>query len=141
MEVSATSRELLLNAEEWSLIESVVRALHPAKDTTVALQSQPLTVGDCYGSWKNCVIETGKVDSPYARSVVDARKSREALLLQKHGFRAAILFDPSYNIPLPFDSKQQARVHLSKAWTNSVRLNRDANECRESPTSSLVGDD
>lgn len=57
-------------------------------------------------------------------------------------FRAAVFFlDPRYNILLSEDDKQKARVPLSNPWTNIVRLSRDADECRESLTSSLRRDD
>lgn len=141
VEVSATNRDLFLAGDEWSRIEDIVRALHPAKKTTLTLQSQQLTAGDFHGAWMKCVIDTGKVDSTFARSVVDALKARETLLPQNDAFRAAVFLDPRYDILLSEGDKQQARAHLSNTWANIVRFSRDANDCRESPTSSLGSDD
>ncbi|KAG0437735.1 hypothetical protein HPB47_017308, partial [Ixodes persulcatus] len=56
-------------------------------------------------------------------------------------FRAAVFLDPRYNILLSEGDKQHARAHLSNTWANIVRFSRDANDCRESPTSSLGSDD
>ncbi|KAG0416803.1 hypothetical protein HPB47_006117 [Ixodes persulcatus] len=63
------------------------------------------------------------------------------LASQNGAFRAAVFLDPRYNILLSEGDKRQARAHLSNTWANIVRFSRDANDCRESPTSSLGSDD
>lgn len=97
--------ELYLTEEEWQAIGGVVSALAPAQEATVILQQEQLTVGDFYGSWLKCRIETSKVDNSIAIQTAAAMKRREKLLLGNDLFCAAIFLDPRYHVTLTSEER------------------------------------
>ncbi|CAK9296598.1 unnamed protein product [Gordionus sp. m RMFG-2023] len=67
-EISLQSdREKCLSENEWKIISDILKALYPAYVLTKYLQSEQLTMGDFYAAWIKCLMQTSKVDTPFAR--------------------------------------------------------------------------
>ncbi|XP_064475529.1 zinc finger BED domain-containing protein 4-like [Ornithodoros turicata] len=143
VDMASTNREVFLTTDEWGRIDGIIKGLHPAKKTTLTLQSEQLTFGDFYGAWMRCIIETSKLNSPFSRCLSEAFKAREVLLLENDAFRAGIFLDPRYNVLLSDDDKRKARAHLSSTWASISLLSRrmDSLEYQESAESSRDSDD
>ena len=73
-DMSPTIKELHLTESEWEDLSNLVCALKPAKIATKCLQSDQLTAGDFYGAWLKCVLDTDKIDSPFAKQLVQCLK-------------------------------------------------------------------
>ncbi|XP_065315485.1 uncharacterized protein LOC135924356 [Gordionus sp. m RMFG-2023] len=77
-EISLQSdREKCLSENEWKIISDILKALYQAYVLTKYLQSEQLTMGDFYAAWIKCLMQTSKVDTPFARLLVSTMKARE----------------------------------------------------------------
>lgn len=56
-------------------------------------------MGDFYGAWLACRIESIKIDTPLASLLAAAMKQREKLLLGNDTFCAALFLDPDCYVP------------------------------------------
>lgn len=86
--------ELSFSEEEWEDIIELNHALEPAKVATKIFQLEQLTLGDFYGAWLTCKLETKKIGTPFASALVKALEKREKTLLSTDVFAAGILLDP-----------------------------------------------
>ena len=85
--------ELSLTEDEWAEIVDLAEALKPAKITTKTLQFEQLTMGDFYGAWIKCKLQTQKIGTTFAKKIVAAMNSRERILTSNDAFISAIFLD------------------------------------------------
>ncbi|CAK9300116.1 unnamed protein product [Gordionus sp. m RMFG-2023] len=79
-------------------------------------------MGDFYAAWIKCLMQTSKVDTPFARLLVSTMKARE-INFKNEVFCSAIYLDPRYNVFLTFEEREIARKHLCKTWNLIQNLN------------------
>lgn len=115
-DMSPTVNELHLSESEWQAISNVVNVLKPAKITTKCIQSEQLTAGDFYGLWLKCVLDTDKIDSPFAKRLVQCMKARQHTLFENDAFVAAVFVDPRYRLFLTDNQAEMAKLHLCRTW-------------------------
>ncbi|XP_065320584.1 zinc finger BED domain-containing protein 4-like [Gordionus sp. m RMFG-2023] len=122
-EISLQSdREKCLSENEWKIISDILKALYPTYVLTKYLQSEQLTMGDFYAAWIKCLMQTSKVDTPFARLLVSTMKARE-INFKNEVFCSAIYLDPRYNVFLTFEEREIARKHLCKTCNLIQNLN------------------
>lgn len=97
-DMSPTVNELHLSEPEWQTISNVVNVLKPAKITTKCIQSEQVTTGNFYGQWLKCVLVTDKIDSPFAKRLVQCMKSYQHTLFENDTFVAALFVEPRYRL-------------------------------------------
>lgn len=117
VDMAGANRDLHLSPAEWITIESITKALTPAKITTKILQNEQLTMGDFYIEWLKCKIDTAKVKTNFADMLVSKMKDREKKLLENDTFLAAIYLDPRVNVLLTQTQKESAKSHLALTWS------------------------
>ncbi|KAM7306571.1 uncharacterized protein ISCGN_010274 [Ixodes scapularis] len=108
--------EVHFTEEDWLNTEQIVLSFSAAEAATKVLQREQLTMGDFYGTWLKCRMQTSKVDSPIATALVAFMKRREKWLLGNNLFCAAIYLDPRYHVSLSSDEKSRAKQHLMRTW-------------------------
>lgn len=142
-DMSPTVNELHLSEHEWQAISNVVNVLKPAKITTKCIQSEQLTAGDFYGQWLKCVLDTEKIDSPFAKRLVQCMKSRQHTLFENDAFVAALFVDPRYRLFLTDNQAEMVKLHLCRTWDMIQKLSAapNADSVAERSSSSSEDDD
>lgn len=112
----SSNEELHFTEEDWQNAEQIVLSLSAAEEATKVLQREQLTMGDFYGTWLKCRMQTSKIDCPVATALVAFMKRREKWLLGNNLFCAAIYLDPRYHVSLSSDEKSRAKQHLIRTW-------------------------
>ncbi|XP_068172121.1 zinc finger BED domain-containing protein 4-like [Antennarius striatus] len=138
--MSPTINELHLNESEWLAISDIVNVLKPAKITTQCIQSEQLTAGDFYGLWLKCMLDTQKIESPFAKRVVQCMKGRQNSLFENDAFVAALFVDPRYRLFLTENQSEMAKIHLCRTWEVIQNLTVEVGAER-TPSSSSEDDD
>ncbi|XP_060858704.1 uncharacterized protein LOC132936054 [Metopolophium dirhodum] len=137
--VSNTFKELNVTDNQWQKTEILVKALLPAKQATVQLQKEDLTIGDFYGIWLKCCRDTKKVGSGFSKILSTLMEKREKLLLDNPIFLAGIYLDPRFQCLPNDDSKYKAINILVDVWKMILWLDKNSmpisnNEIIESAT-------
>ncbi|KAM7280968.1 zinc finger BED domain-containing protein 4-like [Ixodes scapularis] len=115
IDMGKSSTDFVVSDETWAAIEGIIASLRPAKVATKALQKEQLSLGDFFGIWLQCSLETAKIDSVLAQRLTSSLKQRQKSLLQNDVFQACVFLDPRFNVLLE-DEKKSARDHLMKTW-------------------------
>ncbi|KAM7282286.1 zinc finger BED domain-containing protein 4-like [Ixodes scapularis] len=116
IDMGKSSTDFVVSDETWAAIEGIIASLRPAKVATKALQKEQLSLGDFFGIWLQCSLETAKIDSVLAQRLTSSLKQRQKSLLQNDVFQACVFLDPRFNVLLLEDEKKSARDHLMKTW-------------------------
>jgi len=87
-----------LDRDQWDQLRKMADALEPAKIATIKLQSEQLVIGDFIKIWFRCKNDTGRIDTPLAKAIVEAMESREKVLLASPCIAAAIYLDPRFQV-------------------------------------------
>ncbi|GLV46433.1 hypothetical protein CBL_20772 [Carabus blaptoides fortunei] len=137
-DMAPSHNELHLKEGEWTQINNIVSALLPAKIATKKLQSEQLTIGDCYSSWVTCQLETSKINNIISDLVVNSMKKRESKLLENGAFLAGVFLDARYHVLLKEEQRLKAQLHLKEIWETIKMLNESEkyNEIENSSTDS-----
>ncbi|KAH9360076.1 hypothetical protein HPB48_006673 [Haemaphysalis longicornis] len=98
----------------WAQVEMLTASLQPAQVATKTLQSEQLTIGDFYGTWLTCFMDTSRISSPLAKALAQSMQKRERDLCGANIFSVALYMDPRYRLFLTTEQKIQARLHLAK---------------------------
>lgn len=136
IDFAPSTKDLHLSVNEWESIKSVVLSLKPAKEATLFLQRSQITIGDFYGIWWKCVNATKKVDTPLARSLIEALTTRQKMLFENEIFVSAMFLDPRYQCMLSKENKDVAKKHLTDLRNQLLILKK--NECEQRNYSSGV---
>jgi len=70
-----------LSDAEWTALRDIARALTPAKEATIKLQSVQLVEGDFVRIWFKCKLSTKQAGTPLALALVQAMEVRQEALL------------------------------------------------------------
>lgn len=134
-----------LNANDWKIIDQIVKSLEPAKIATKKLQTEQLFLTDFYKTWLNCRIRTEKLGTPLARKIVTHMSTREKKLFHNETILTALYLDPYVNSILEPDQREVAISHIQKLWKRlhnmdqQLELEREVsqsvNECSQPTTS------
>ncbi|XP_042149037.1 zinc finger BED domain-containing protein 4-like [Ixodes scapularis] len=116
IDMGKSSTDFGVSDETWAAIEGIIASLRPAKVATKALQKEQLSLGDFFGIWQQCSLETAKIDCVLAQRLTSSLKQRLKSLLQNDVFQACVFLDPRFNVLLLEDEKKSARDHLMKTW-------------------------
>ncbi|KAH9379046.1 hypothetical protein HPB48_003057 [Haemaphysalis longicornis] len=108
----------------WAQVEMLTASLQPAQVGTKMLHSQQLTIGDFYGTWLTCFMDTCRISSPLAKALAQSIQNRERDLCDMNIFCAVLYIGPRYQLILTTEQKSQARLHLVKTWQPTVELQR-----------------
>ena len=84
--VDLSSSDVNLLDHEWEELSRLVEILRVLYDTTIALQSEKLTAGECLLEWRQVVFKLQKFGSPLTDSIIDAIQSKEATLFDSDVF-------------------------------------------------------
>jgi len=128
--MSANDKKLksfCLNSNEWQHVETIFKALLPAKICTKNLQSEQLTLTDFYGEWIACKFKTEAQNSSFAQKLLQFMISREKFILNNKVFVYAIFLDPRYKITLNEEQCLISIEHLIKVWIQLNKLQSDDN--------------
>ncbi|CAH2087433.1 unnamed protein product [Euphydryas editha] len=98
------------------------------------LQSEQLTVGDCYLSWLTCKLETSDINTIFARELISNIEDRQSVLFNE-AFISAMFFDPRINSTLTIDQQQSAKNQIISLYVRLLQLN-DINKINEKDTTS-----
>lgn len=101
---------------KWEDVKEITASLQPAQVVMNMLLTEQLTLGDFYGAWLKCSIETSRIGSPLAKKLVECMKTRERCFRCRNTFCAALYMDPRYRIVLTQDEKHSAVTHLTETW-------------------------
>ncbi|KAG0442307.1 hypothetical protein HPB47_015738 [Ixodes persulcatus] len=112
IDMGKSSTDFVVSDETWTAIEGIIASLRPAKVATKALQKEQLSLGDFFGIWLQCSLETAKIDTVLAQRLTSSLKQRQKSLLQNDVFQACLFLDPRFNVLLLEDEKNSARDHL-----------------------------
>jgi len=142
-----TLKKVALSYYDWQQVETISKALLPAKVCSKKLQTEQLTMTDFYGAWISCKIQTNVLNSNFANKLVQLMTNREKIILNNQVLLAAIFLDPRYNITLNREQSATAIRHLTNIWiclkqmelnkedVNSINLECDQNASdHNSPT-------
>ncbi|KAE9521652.1 hypothetical protein AGLY_017948 [Aphis glycines] len=129
---------------DWQQVETISKALLPAKVCSKKLQTEQLTMTDFYGAWIFCKIQTNAMNSDFANKLVQLMTNREKIILNNQVLLAAIFLDPRYNITLSREQSASAIQHLTNIWIclkkielNNQELNTISPECHQNTSDSL----
>lgn len=107
--------QLLLN--KWVCLKELVYVLRILYETTIAFQSQKLTLSDVYGRWlttqlhlKQCS-EKKSYKTGLAQHLYEALEERKAAIFNNPLMHAAIFLDPRFNIEI---SKNESKLEDAK---------------------------
>lgn len=129
--MSANDKKLksfCLNSNEWQHVETIFKALLPAKICTKNLQCEQLTLTDFYGEWIACKFKTEAQNSSFAQKLLQFMISREKFILNNKVFVSAIFLDPRYKITLNEEQCLISIEHLIKVWIRLNKLQSDTND-------------
>uniref|UniRef100_A0A2S2NMP6 Histone-lysine N-methyltransferase SUV420H2 n=1 Tax=Schizaphis graminum TaxID=13262 RepID=A0A2S2NMP6_SCHGA len=111
-----TLKKVALSYHDWQQVETISKALLPAKVCSTKLQTEQLTMTDFYGAWIFCKIQTNAMNSDFANKLVQLMTYREKIILNNQVLLAAIFLDPRYNITLSREQSASAIQHLTNIW-------------------------
>lgn len=109
-------KQISLNNFEWQQIESISKALLPAKLCSKKLQSEQLTITDFFGAWISCKIQTEVLNSSFSAKLVQMMVKREKNIMSNPVLLAAIFLDSRFNIILSQEQSDTAIKHLKNVW-------------------------
>lgn len=113
-----TLKKVALSYYDWQQVETISKALLPAKVCSKKLQTEQLTMIDFYGAWISCKIQTNALNSNFANKLVQLMTNREKIILNNQVLLAAIFLDPRYNITLNREQSATAIRHLTNILFN-----------------------
>lgn len=119
---SSDPRNLFLPDSTWKILEEIVAALKPAKKLMIKLQSEQLTVGDCYLSWMTCKLETSDLNTTLANEITSNIENRESMLFNSEAFINAMIMDPRINSTLKIDQQQAAKSQITSLYTRLLKF-------------------
>ncbi|XP_031782903.1 uncharacterized protein LOC100679969 isoform X2 [Nasonia vitripennis] len=91
-----TNKALFLTEKQREKISECVAALEPVKIATVIFQNEQLLPGDFYGAWLRCCLTVDNLNSPFAKDLHKAMKTRETQLFDNDALLSALYLDPRY---------------------------------------------
>lgn len=106
--LAAANKIFYISGPTLEKIKEIVKVLQPSKTATVRMQSEQLTMGDFYGIWMQCKIDTNKISCAMSRRLISEMEKREKQLFTNEAFLAAIYLDLRYQIILSSNQKEQA---------------------------------
>ncbi|XP_061415874.1 uncharacterized protein LOC133347541 [Lethenteron reissneri] len=139
--MAMSNPDLMLDDNVWDRIECLLAALKPAKMATKHFQTEQLTIGDVYGAWIKCHLETANVKSIYSDALAIAMKKCEKQLLDSDAILAAVYMDPRYSVLLTDREAEKAKQHLCQTWTAVELCNRLAGDLQADRSSDDDGTD
>lgn len=124
MDLVAENDELIMEDEDWTLVERFVEAFDPVNSATLRLQNEALTMGDFFLIWLECRLRVEELkDNPIAVALVIAMKDRQTTLLENKAFLAAVYMDPRINYcGSDFISDENKRVAVDQLLTLWERI-------------------
>ncbi|XP_016663574.1 uncharacterized protein LOC107884945 [Acyrthosiphon pisum] len=109
-------KKVNLNHSDWEKVETISKALLPAKLCTKKLQYEQLTLTDFYGAWITCKLQTEALSTLISKKLLQHIVDREKYIMANKVLLAAIFLDPRYKITLNEDKCNTAIDHLIKVW-------------------------
>ncbi|XP_032830498.1 uncharacterized protein LOC116954144 [Petromyzon marinus] len=113
---AASVPDLVLSHGAWERLRDLLAALKPARAAAESFRSGQLTIGDFYGAWLKCHLDTASVGSEFSHPLACAMKRREKQLLGNDAVVAAVYMDPRYGVLLTDGESERAQRHLRRAW-------------------------
>ncbi|KAF0722198.1 zinc finger BED domain-containing protein RICESLEEPER 1-like isoform X1 [Aphis craccivora] len=139
-----TLKKVALSYHDWQQVETISKALLPAKVCSKKLQTEQLTMTDFNGAWIFCKIQTNAMNSDFSNKLVQLMTNREKIILNNQVLLAAIFLDPRYNITLSREQSATAIQHLTNIWIclkkielNNQVVNTLSPECHQNTSDSL----
>lgn len=120
----------------WENVKNITASLQPAQVFMNTLLAEQLTIGDFYGAWLKCFLDTSSIGSPLAQALVESMKSRERNFFDTNTFCAALYMDPRYRIVLTPEQKCTAITHLTKTWKRIAGINQKQKDSKATEVSS-----
>lgn len=119
------NNDLFFPVHKWPILVDVIKSLKPSKVLTLKLQTEQLTLGDFYGEWLRCELETEGINTHLSSRLVQKMKERQKLLFENKAFLSAVYLDPRFNSTLTPEQQTSARDHLLKTYHRMVLLEND----------------
>lgn len=122
LEKSRKFKKIAFSARDFDKLEDVLKCLRAARDLCRKLQVEQLVMGDFFGMWLKCKMDTMKVNLPLAKTLVSRMEFRETDLFQNPAFVSSLYLDPRYFTLLPEEARTIAENHLVKTWARLKQL-------------------
>lgn len=107
---------------EWAQLDTLCKALLPAKVCTKLLQSEQLTLTDFYGAWLTCKIKTQSLGTSFSNNLAQCFVIREKHIMNNKVLLSAIYMDPRFKNMLTQEQSSIAIDHLIKVWVHLKEL-------------------
>lgn len=93
-----------------------------ARSATKQLQEEQLTLGDFYGVWTRCLLETKRIKSPLSAAIVTAMENRQTKLFDNPIVLAGMFLDCRFNVVLSEEQNDRAQQHLLRTWGKIIAI-------------------
>uniref|UniRef100_A0A8D8ZD16 Uncharacterized protein n=1 Tax=Cacopsylla melanoneura TaxID=428564 RepID=A0A8D8ZD16_9HEMI len=103
-------------------VETVVAVLQPAKDATIKLQQEQLTLGDFVKTWMEMKLKVENMRNSWSQCLLDCIKQREKSLLENEVVLAAIYLDPRICKLFPLEKTQQTKRFLKNVASHMIEV-------------------
>lgn len=114
--------KLCLSSLDWVQLDTLCKALLPAKVCTKLLQSEQLTLTDFYGAWLTCKIKTQSLGTSFSNYLAQCLVKREKHIMNNKVLLSAIYMDPRFKNMLTQEQSTRAIDHLIKVWVHLKEL-------------------
>ena len=105
-------REINLSTHDWRKIQELVDVLAIPQNTTLQLQRENLTPGECFLALYKAIFELRKKNVATAHTIAENLEKRMQSITQNKVFLAAVWVDSRFRILLNSDQKEKAKLEL-----------------------------